>query len=97
MASCLRKKLRKDYAHLLIDFHGLQKDTLQQQTLESAKTIRNQHDMGVRESISQDVKLRKYLFEDLWPNHVIDHSRNDREVEEEEDNVEEEEEEEGSV
>ena len=67
----------------------LQEDPTQQQILESAKMFRIQHDMSVGESIRQADKLRKDLFEKLWPNQVIDKSRNDRGVEEEEEDMEE--------
>ena len=34
--------------------------------------MRNQHDMSVTASIKQGVKLRKDLFEKIWPDHIID-------------------------
>ena len=70
----LRKQLRLDYAQFLIDFHHLQEDPTQQGILESTRTLRNQHDMSVTASIKQAVKLRKDLFEKIWPDHIIDRS-----------------------
>jgi hypothetical protein len=67
----LRKKMRQNYAQFLIDFYALQEDPSQQQVLQSAKKLRHQHDMTIEESIRQAVKLRKDLFETLWPNHDI--------------------------
>ena len=68
----LRKRLRQEYTQFLVDFYELQKDPIQQQILESARTFRNQHGMSQGESIRQAVKLRKDLFVDVWPNHSID-------------------------
>ena len=68
----LRKRLRQEYAQFLIDFYELQEDPIQQQILESARTIRNQHDMNQTDSIRQAIKLRKDLFMDIWPNHNIE-------------------------
>ena len=68
----LRKNLRQEYTQFLINFYELQKDPIQQQILESARTFRNQHGMSQGESIRQGVKLRKDLFVDVWPNHSID-------------------------
>ena len=48
--------------------------------------------MSVGESIRQAAKLRKDLFKELWPDHAIDKSRNDRGMDKEEDMEEEEEE-----
>ena len=70
----LRKQLRLDYAQFLIDFHHLQDDPTQQRVLESARTLRNQHNMSITASIKQGVKLRKDLFEKIWPDHIIDWS-----------------------
>ena len=67
-----RKILRQEYAQFLIDFYELQEDPIQQQILESARTIRNQHDMNQTDSIRQAIKLRKDLFMDIWPNHNIE-------------------------
>ena len=39
----LRKSLRQEYTQCLIDFYELQKDPIQQQDLQSARTFRNQH------------------------------------------------------
>ena len=47
----LRKRLRQEYDQFLIDFYELQEDPIQQQILESARTIRNQHDMNQTDSI----------------------------------------------
>ena len=68
----LRKRLRQEYAQFLIDFYELQEDPIQQQILELARTIRNQHDMNQTDSIRQAIKLRKDLFMDIWPNHNIE-------------------------
>ena len=68
----LRKRLRQEYAQFLIDFYELQEDPIQQQILESARMFRNQHDMNQTDSIRQAIKLRKYLFMDIWPNHNIE-------------------------
>ena len=38
----VHKRLRQEYTQFLIDFYELQEDPIQQQILESAKTIRNQ-------------------------------------------------------
>ena len=67
----LRKRLRQEYTQFLIDFYELEKDPIQQQILESARTIRIQHGMSQGESIRQAVKLRKDLFVYVWPNHSI--------------------------
>ena len=61
----LRKRLRQEYAQFLIDFYELQEDPIQQQVLESARTIRNQHDMNQTDSIRQAIKLKKDLFMDI--------------------------------
>ena len=68
----LRKKLRQEYAQFLIDFYELQDDPVQQQILDSVRTLRNQHDMSQTDSIRQAVKLRKDLFVSLWPNHNVE-------------------------
>ena len=68
----LRKKLRQEYAQFLIDFYELQDDPVQQQILDSARTLRNQHDMSQTDTIRQAVKLRKDLFVSLWPNHDVE-------------------------
>ena len=68
----LHKRLRHEYAQFLIDFHELQEDPIQQQILELARTIKNQHDMNQTDSIRQAIKLRKYFFMDIWPNHNIE-------------------------
>ena len=65
----LRKRLRQDYIQFLIDYYELQKDPIQQQILDSAKTFRNQHGMSQGESIRQAVKLKNDLFVHVWPNH----------------------------
>ena len=70
--SHLRKKLRQEYAQFLIDFYELQEDPVQQQILDSKRTLRNQHDMSQTDSIRQAVKLRKDLFVSLWPNHDVE-------------------------
>ena len=61
----LHKRLRQEYAQFLIDFYELQEDPIQQHMLESARTIRNQHDMNQTDSIRQAIKLRKDLFMDI--------------------------------
>ena len=81
----LRKLLRGYYARFLIDFYTLQDDIIQQQVLQSAKKLRRQHDMNVPESIRQAVKLRKDLFETLWPGHVIEGTNNDSDADGEDD------------
>ena len=68
----LRKQLRHDYARFLIDYHRLKRGSVQPQILQSAKTLRDEHDMSFAESIRQSVKLRKDLFETLWPDHSAD-------------------------
>ena len=70
----LRKRVRQEYTQYLIDFYELQEDPIQQQTLESARTNRNQHDINQTDSIRQAIKLRKDLFIDIWPNHNIEES-----------------------
>ena len=64
----LHKRLRQEYAQFLIYFYELQDDPIQQQILESARTIRIQHDMNQTDSIRQAIKLRKDLFMDIWHN-----------------------------
>ena len=51
----LRKRLRQEDAQFLIDFYELQEDPIQQQILESARKIRNQHDMNQTDSIRQAI------------------------------------------
>ena len=68
----LRKRLRQDYAQILINYYELQEDPVQQQILELAKTFKNQHDMNQADSIRQAINLRKDLFMDIWPNHNIE-------------------------
>ena len=80
----LRKRLRQEYAQFLIDFYELQEDPIQQQILESARTIRNQHDMNQTDSIRQAIKLRKDLFMDIWPNHNIEENHGEDGASEEE-------------
>ena len=80
----LRKRLRQEYAQFLIDFYELQEDPIQQQILESARTIRNQHDMNQTDSIRQAIKLRKDLFMDIWPNHNIEENHEEDGASEEE-------------
>ena len=79
-----RKRLRQEYAQFLIDFYELQEDPIQQQILESARTIRNQHDMNQIDSIRQAIKLRKDLFMDIWPNHNIEENHEEDGISEEE-------------
>ena len=74
----LPKRLRQEYAQFLIDFYELQEDPIQQQILESARTIRNQHDMNQTDSIRQAIKLRKDLFMDIWPNHNVEEDHEQR-------------------
>ena len=81
---CLRKRLRQEYAQFLIDFYELQEDPIQQQILESARTIRNQHYMNQTDSIRQAIKLRKDLFMDIWPNHNIEENHEEDGASEEE-------------
>ena len=80
----LRKRLRQDSAQFLINFYELQEDPIQQQILESARTIRNQHDMNQTDSIRQAIKLRKDLFMDIWPNHNIEENHEEDGASEEE-------------
>ena len=80
----LCKRLRQEYAQFLIDFYELQEDHIQQQILESAKTIRNQHDMNQTDSIRQAIKLRKDFFKDIWPNHNIEENHEEDGASEEE-------------
>ena len=80
----LPKRLRQEYAQFLIDFYELQEDPIQQQILESARTIRNQHDMNQTDSIRQAIKLRKDLFMDIWPNHNIEENHEEDGASEEE-------------
>ena len=80
----LHKRLRQEYAQFLIDFYELQEDPIQQQILESARTIRNQHDMNQTDSIRQAIKLRKDLFMDIWPNHNIEENHEEDGASEEE-------------
>ena len=68
----LGKRLRQEYAQLLIDFYELQEDPVQQRILESAKVFGKQHDMNQAGSIRQVVKLRKDLCMDVWPDHNIE-------------------------
>ena len=74
----LLKRLRQEYTQFLIEFYVLQKDPIQQQVLQSARTFRNQHDMSQGESIRQAVNLRKDLLIDVWPNHSIDQDKEGR-------------------
>ena len=67
-----------------MDFYELQEDPIQQQILESARTIRNQHNMNQTDSIRQAIKLRKDLFMDIWPNHNIEENHEEDETSEEE-------------
>ena len=86
MVNCLIsvKRLRQEYAQFLIDFYELQEDPIQQQILELARTIRNQHDMNQTDSIRQAIKLRKDLFMDIWPNHNIEENHEEDGASEEE-------------
>ena len=52
--------------------YELQEDPVQQRILESAKTFGNQHDMNQADSIRQAIKLRKYLFINMWPDQNIE-------------------------
>ena len=79
----LRKRLRQEYAQFLIDFYALQEDPIQQQILESARTIRNQYDMNQTNSIRQAIKLRKDLFMDIRPNHNIEENHEEDKASEE--------------
>ena len=63
----LRKKLRERYTEFLTDYHGLQRDYVQQQIMQSAQTLFFQHNMSFSESIRQAVKLRKDLLNEIWP------------------------------
>ena len=80
----LHKRLRQEYAQFLIDFYELQEDPIQRQILESARTIRNQHDMNQTDSIRQAIKLRKDLFMDIWLNHNIEENHEEDGASEEE-------------
>ena len=73
----LRKWLREDYAQFLIDFYELQRDPIQQNILQSAKKLKDQHGMSVEESIQQAIRLRKDLFRGVWPDHVVDREYDD--------------------
>ena len=66
------QRLKQDYAKFLIYFYKLQEDSVQQRILESAKTYKNQRNMNQVDSIRQAIKLRKYLFMDVWTNHNIE-------------------------
>ena len=55
----LRKKLRQEYAPFLIDFYELQDDPVQQQILDSARTLRNQHDMSQTDSYQTSRQTQK--------------------------------------
>ena len=68
----LRKRLRQDYTQFLIDFYKLREDPVQQPILESAKVLKNQHNMNQAEFIRQAIKLRKDLFMDVWLNHNVE-------------------------
>ena len=59
-------------------------DPIQQQILESARTIRNQHDMNQTDSIRQAIKLREDLLMDIWPNHNIEENHEEDGASEEE-------------
>ena len=80
----LSKRLRQEYAQFLINFYELQEDPIQQQILESVRTIRNQHDMNQTDSFRQAIKLRKDLFMDIWPNHNIEENHEEDGASEEE-------------
>ena len=80
----LRKRLRQEYAQFLTDFYELQEDPIQQQILESTRTIRNQYDMNQTDSIRQAIKLRKDLFMDILPNHNIEENHEEDKASEEE-------------
>ena len=80
----LHKRLRQEYDQFQIDFYELQEDPIQQQILESARTIRNQHDMNQTDSIRQAIKLRKDLIMDIWPNHNIEENHEEDGASEEE-------------
>ena len=77
----LRKLLRLKYAQFLMDYNTLHRDPIQQHILQSAKTLRVEHDMTVGESIQQAVKLRKDLFTEVWPSHIIDKDTHDSDQE----------------
>ena len=68
----LHKRLRQDYAQFLIDYYELQEDPVQQRILELSNTFKNQHHMNQADSIRRAIKLTKYLFMDVWPNHNIE-------------------------
>ena len=80
----LHKRLRQEYAQFLIDFYELQEEPIQQQILESARTIRNKHDMNQTDSIRQAIKPRKDLFMDIWSNHNIEENHEEDGASEEE-------------
>jgi hypothetical protein len=80
----LRKKLRQNYVQFLINFYSLQNDHTQQQILQSAEKIKHQHDMTFAESIRQAMKLRKDLFQTLWPYHDINESDTNNDTENQE-------------
>ena len=84
----LRKLLRLKYAQFLMDYNTLHRDPIQQHILQSAKKLRVQHDMTVRESIQQAVKLRKDLFTEVWPSHIVDDDTQDSDQESVESSVE---------
>jgi hypothetical protein len=83
----LRKMLRQNYAQFLIDFYVLQKDPTQQQIFQSARKLRHQHGMNFKESIRQAIKLRKDLFEVLWPSHDINISNHENDKNDEVENA----------
>ena len=78
------KRLRQEYTQFLIDFYEIEEDPIQQQILESARTIRNQYDMNQTDSIRQAIKLRKALFMDVWPNLNIEENHEEDKASEEE-------------
>ena len=40
--------------------------------MEICLRMKNQHDMNQPDTIRRTIKLRKYLFMDVWPNHNIE-------------------------
>ncbi|XP_060564224.1 uncharacterized protein LOC132723517 [Ruditapes philippinarum] len=79
--------LRQNYAKFLIDFYVLPKDPTQQKIFQSARKLKHQHDMSFKESIRQSIKLRKDLFEVLWPSHDINISNDENHENNEEENA----------
>ena len=68
----LRKRLRQEYIQFLIDFLRVTKRSNSAANTGIGENIQKSAQYESRGIYQTDIKLRKDLFVDVWPNHSID-------------------------